>query len=220
MKKSLVAILIYVLVLPLTGCGYADSSRVIHNPDGDTVAKLTVYATSERGKVAPLLAAAGHAYASIENVSDGELVLGKGGGYTLPAGATVTIGAWELDAHAGVWYNLEPTYIDQGWYAQRKSITREIDEAALLRINEFLSDDDNDMWTVFRNCTHFVTDLWNEAANGSGDEMDMSGKLTPAQLISQIKEFEGWEVGKPHISSEPIGYYVDGTFKEFKPMNK
>lgn len=215
MKKSLIAILISVcLVLPLTGCGSTENSRTVHNPDGDTIAKLTVYATSERGKVAPLLAAAGHAYASIENVSGVEMILGKG--YVLPAGATVTVGAWELDVHAGVWYNLEPTYIEQGWYTERKSVTRNIDEAALSRMNAFLANDENDVWTLFRNCTHFVTDLWNTASGDSGDEMNMSGKLTPAQLIKQIKEFEGWEVGKPHISSEPIGYYVDSAFKEFK----
>ena len=195
------------------------SDRVVHGADGDsTVALLTVYATGERGKVAPLLAAAGHAYCSVTNISDDTIILGKG--YELAAGTTVTIASWEFDAHGGIWYNIEPTYIDQGWFVKRKSITRGVDTDALRRMNEYLTDDDNDRWTLFHNCTHFAAEFWNAAAKGSGDEIDTKGMLTPSDLEKQVKRFQGYEIGRPHVSSMPIGYYSGGEFVEFELVNQ
>ncbi len=214
MRKSFVALLSAVcLCVPLVGCGSADE-RTVHNPDGDTIAKLTVYATSERGKVAPMLAAAGHAYVSVENLSGVDMILGKG--YLLPAGETVTIASWEMDAHGGVWYNIEPTYKARGWYDKRKSVTRNVDENSLERINAFLCNEDNDNWTLFHNCVHFATGMWNEAARGSGDDIATDGLLTPADLISRITEFKEYEVARPYESDLPTGYFDENGFKEFK----
>ena len=196
----------------LVGCT-PRTDRQLHD-DGDTIARLTVYATGERGKVAPMLAAEGHAYCSVQNISDSTITLGKG--YELPAGTTVTIASWEFDAHGGIWFNIEPTYIDQGWFVKRKSITRNVDSAALGRMNEYLTNDDNDRWTLFHNCTHFAAELWNAAAAGSGDEIDTKGMLTPTHLEKQVKRFEGYNVGYPHKSEMPIGYWSGDEFVEFK----
>ncbi len=197
----------------LVGCS-PKSDRAVHSADGDAIALLTVYATGERGKVAPLLAAEGHAYCSVKNISEDTITLGRG--YELPAGTTVTIASWEFDAHGGIWFNIEPTYIDQGWFVKRKSITRSVDTAALDRMNDYLNDVDNDRWTLFHNCTHFAAELWNAAADGSGDEIDTHGMLTPSNLEKQVKRFVGYEVGRPHESDMPIGYWSDGGFVEFK----
>lgn len=214
MKKSLVAILLSIcLALPLVGCG-AVGGRTVHNPDDDVIARLSVFATDERGHVAPALAAAGHAYVCIENLSGVDMILGKG--YVLPADNAVTIASWEMDAHSGIWYNIEPTYKARGWYDERKSVTRDVDEASLKRINAFLTNDDNDYWTLFHNCVHFAVGLWNEAARGSGDDIDISGKLTPADLIAKMKEFDEFEVARPYESDLPTGYFAGNAFKEFK----
>ncbi len=196
----------------MCGCGGVKQDRIVHAPDGAAIAELTLFATGERGKVSPMLAAEGHAYCSVKNVSDLPITLGKG--YILPAAATVTIASWEFDAHAGIWYNIEPTYVDQGWFVERKSITRDVDESALERMNEYLSDDGVDKWTLFQNCTHFAVGLWNTAADGSGDVIDFKG-LTPTVLEKQIVRFVGYEKGKSHESDCPIGYYSGDDFTQF-----
>ena len=43
------------------GCGRPVADRKVNDPDSGVVAKLTLYATGARGKVAPMLVAAGHA---------------------------------------------------------------------------------------------------------------------------------------------------------------
>ncbi len=200
------------------GCGRPVADRKVNDPDSGVVAKLTLYATGERGKVAPMLVAAGHAYCSVENVSDAPIALGHG--YVLPEGATVTLASWEFDAHGGIWYNIEPTYIDQGWFGKRKSITRNVDSDALSLMNEYLRDPDTDKWTLFANCTHFAVGLWNAASADSGDVIDTKGMLTPSDLVKHIVRFEGNEVGRPHNSAQPIGYYSGKEFIEFKLTEK
>lgn len=211
-KVSAVLIAFVCAAFALCGCGAVAPDRVLHDDD-NAIALVTVYATGERGKVAPLLTACGHAYASIRNVSDDTIVLGKG--YNLPAGATVTLASWEFDAHAGVWFNIEPTYIDQGWFVKRKSVTRRADSAAIARINQYLIDGETDRWTLFDNCTHFAVGLWNAAAEGSDDIISTKGMLTPSDLEKQVMRFEEREVGRPHESAQPIGYFSGAEFIEF-----
>lgn len=210
--KKFMSVLICAACLCMCGCGGATQDRTVHAPDGTAIAELTVFATGERGKVSPMLAAEGHAYCSVKNVSDRPVVLGKG--YVLPEGGTVTIASWEFDAHAGIWYNIEPTYVDQGWFVERKSVTREIDGSALERMNEYLTDGGTDKWTLFQNCTHFAVGLWNAAADGSGDEIDFKG-LTPSVLEKEIMRFNGYETGRSHESELPIGYYSGDEFTRF-----
>lgn len=213
MRKRVIALIsAAALCLPLTGCG-AVSSRTVHD-DGEALALLTVYATAERGKVSPLLVALGHAYASVENVSDAPIVLGKG--YVLPPKETVTLACWEFDAHAGLWYNIEPIYIEQGWFTERKSVTRSLDEDSLERVNTFLKNESNDVWTLFQNCTHFTVNIWNEAASGTEDIIDTDGMLTPSQLEEKIVAFNGYEVARPHTSELATGYFDGDGFIEFK----
>jgi len=213
-KAGLTVTVTAVLSLALAGCGAAAPDRTINDAEtSGAVALVSVYATGERGKVSPGLMACGHAYTSVENITDTPIVLGYG--YVLPAGATVTIASWEFDAHGGVWFNIEPTYINQGWFTARKSVTRHVNADGLERINEYLTTDDTDDWTLFHNCTHFAAGLWNAAAAGSGDEISTDGMLTPSQLEKQILRFEGSESGRPHDSSEMIGYFSGKEFKEF-----
>lgn len=40
--------------------------------------------------------------------------------------------------------------------------------------------------------------------------------LTPSDLVKHIVRFEGNEVGRPHNSAQPIGYYSGKEFIEFK----
>ncbi len=211
MKKIFLGLPILALSLCLCGCAQTPDRTV--NEPRDAILELSLYATGERGKVAPLLAAEGHAYTSVKNISSSPISLGEG--YELPAGATVTIASWEFDAHGGVWFNIEPTYIDQGWFVKRKSITRKVDVQGVARMNAYLSADDTDNWTLFHNCTHFAVGLWNEAASGSGDEIEFGGKLTPSQLEDEILRFDGYEVGRPHDSTQPIGYFGSDGFIEF-----
>lgn len=213
LAKALSLALCACVAAAATGCGRTAPDRNVNDPAGGVVAKLTLYATGERGKVAPMLVAAGHAYCSVENVSDAPIVLGHD--YVLPEGATVTLASWEFDAHGGIWYNIEPTYIDQGWFVKRKSITRNVDGDALSAMNEYLRDPDTDKWTLFTNCTHFAVGLWNAAAVGSGDEINTKGMLTPSDLVKHIVRFKGSEVGRPHASAQPIGYYSGKDFIEF-----
>lgn len=216
LMKKVLTIAITCLALPalLGGCDKAESTRVLHDePETREVALLTLYSTRERGKVSPMLAAAGHSYVSIQNLTDSGLTLGKG--YVLDSGATCTLASWEFDAHAGIWYNIEPTYISQGWFKARKSITRRVDADDLTRINAFLSDDGNDHWQVFDNCSDFALGMWNAAASGSGDEINIKHLFLPSQLEKQIKRFVEFEQGRPHESSQPIGYFSGDIFVNF-----
>lgn len=199
------------LAVCLTGCGSVTPDRTVHN-DENAVALVTLYSTGERGKVEPGLVACGHAYTSIQNVSDDTIILGKG--YELPAGATVTIASWEFDAHGGIWFNIEPTYINQGWFVERKSVTRAADKEAVARINEYLKKSETDKWTLTNNCTHFAARLWNAAAGGSEDDVAVKG--FPSKLEKEIMRFKEREVARPHASDLPIGYFSGNTFKEFR----
>ena len=211
--KKITPIIISVALagLCLVGCGSVTPDREVHN-DENAIAEVTLYSTGERGKVEPGLVACGHAYVSIHNTSNETIVLGKG--YELPEGATVTIASWEFDAHAGVWFNIEPTYIEQGWFVERKSITRAVDRDAMDRIDEYLKKTETDKWTLTNNCTHFASRLWNAAADGEVD--DVAVKAFPSKLEKEVMRFRGSEKGRPHASDLPIGYFSGNTFVEFK----
>lgn len=211
MKKITATILSTIcLATSLVGCGSVSADRTVHGDD-NAIARITLYSTGERGKVEPGLVACGHAYVSIENISDSDIVLGKG--YTLPSGQLVTIASWEFDAHGGIWFNIEPTYISQGWFVNRKSVTREADANAIARVNEYLLKSETDKWTIFNNCTHFAARLWNVAADGEDDDVDV--KMFPADLEKEVKRFKESEVGRSHDSTQPIGYFDGNTFVEF-----
>ncbi len=217
--KKIMSIFITTLLacMCLVGCGGVVSDRDLHDADADpslnpAIALVTLYSTGERGKVEPGLIACGHAYTSIENISGASIILGKG--YELPAGGTVTIASWEFDAHSGVWFNIEPTYIDQGWFVKRKSITRKADKAAIDRINAYLRNGDTDKWTLTNNCTHFASRLWNAAADGERDDVKVKG--LPSNLEKEVMRFKGYETARPHKSDLPIGYFSGDKFIEFK----
>lgn len=156
----------------------------------------------------------GHAFLSLENISENNLSIGKN---TLAPRKTISIGTWSIKAHFGVWYNVESNYIkDFDKYNGRVSITCGVSLEDIQKINNFINS--HDYWSPLNNCSNFALNLWNTIATKE-ETLEKPLIYSPAKLARALKAFESFEVNRP-IETEDKFHYFDGDTPKYFELEK
>lgn len=206
MRKILALIMLVAITTILSACN--SSREYIAKIDSGDVAKLTIYTFDGKNESNFGLMNLGHAFLSIENLTDDNI---KVHSRELTGRESITIGTWSIRDHFGVWYNVESNYISEyNKYDGRVSVTIGISEDDLIVISEYIAKSDN--WNPLNNCTVFAIGLWNKVASES-EKIDVSGALyTPSELRSEIEKFDTFEINRPIETDKEFGYFVGDEF--------
>ena len=133
MRKILIVLLMLVFCsMFVSAC--ADDRKYSASIDENDVAKLTLFAYDGKSESVFGLANLGHAFLSIENLSNEEISIGQ---KKLASEEMLTLGTWAIRDHFGVWYNVESNYIkEHNKYDGRVSVTIGINEEDLKKISD------------------------------------------------------------------------------------
>lgn len=205
MKRYIFVFLSLILsIITLSACT-SNSERKL-NVSSDDIALLSIYADDGKSESNFLLRNYGHAFLSIENISDNDFVVGD---MTVSPNETITIGLWNVLEHFGVWYNIESNYISEyDKYSHRVSLTIGIKNSDLEEISNMISK--SDRWNPFFNCSTFAMKTWNLVAEDS-EKIDSKLLVSPEYLVSKITKFEGYEKNRDCITDTNVRHYKEGS---------
>ena len=209
MKKLFTFLFILIVcVMPIIGCGNSkDYSAEIKEGD---IALLSIFAFDGKSESKWGLMNLGHAFLSIENVSDDKLDILD---YSLDSGKTICVGTWAIKDHFGVWYNVESNYFDTyNKYDGRVSVTISLSTEELDKLCSFISK--NDRWNPLNNCSKFAMHAWNIVATES-ERLIKPIIYTPSNIVSQLKMFDNYEINRPMITDKKFGYFSSSQFVSF-----
>ncbi len=128
-----------------------------------------------------------HSWIVVYNNSGGDITVGR---MTIANGTEIAIGTWGNQYvnnanvyHYGVWYNLEPYMAKyEGAYADNVSKNRQLTEADLATLNNYINS--HDTWSATTNCSTFAAGAWNAVA---GYNQLSAGIInTPKNLANSI----------------------------------
>lgn len=211
MKKILISILlISILCIPLFACS-VNSEVKKTTVRSDDIALLTLFTFDGTGESKFGLKNLGHSFLGIENIGDEDITIGKS---TLSPLDSLTFGTWSIQAHFGVWYNVESEYIRTcNKYDGRISITTGINSDDLAKINSFINS--HDYWTPTNNCSNFALNLWNTIADKE-EELLRPFIYSPSHIANCLKNFENYETNKNiNTSILQMYFYDENTPKYF-----
>lgn len=203
-------LVLMLLILPLCIVGCGKDKDYIANIDADDKVKLTLFTYDGKGESHFGLMNLGHSFLSIENISDEDITVGK---MLVGAGEEIALGTWSVKSHFGVWYNLEGNYTkDYRKYDGRISITIGLTLDDLNKVNEYI--EDNDHWSVFKNCSYFALNLYNLVASDS-EYIATPLIYTPSYIAGFIKKFDTYETNKVIHCKNNFGYYDESEYIEY-----
>ena len=208
MKKFLSVLLLILCLSLFTACGEdKDYKATIDSTD---VAKLSLFSYDGKSESVWGLANLGHAFLSIENISDSEFYIGQ---KKVAVGETIAIGTWSILDHFGVWYNVESNYIkEHNKYDGRVSVTIGIDGDDIETLNSEIAK--RDKWGVLNNCSRFALSVYNAVAN-ENETIKTPLIYTPSYLTKYIKKFESFEYNKEIITEDTLGYFDNTSYVSF-----
>jgi len=198
-----VALLIFMSIFTFSACD-GNKDRGLDVSDDD-VALLSIYADDGSSESNFLLRNYGHAFLSIENISDTSFTIGD---RQVNAHETITVGLWNVLEHFGIWYNIESNYISEyNKYSNRYSLTIGISLEDIQKICELI--DKSDRWNPFFNCSTFAMKVWNLVAE---DNEKINSKLivSPSYLVKEITKFDDFEKNRECVTDKNIQYYKEG----------
>lgn len=200
MKKFICVVCCLALCLGvLGGCGGKKRYAAPIIADG-SILEFTIYAFDSKSESKFALMNLGHGFVSVKNVTKSPITVG---GFVLGQDKEVSIGTWGQNAHWGIWYNLESTYLTLGRYKGITSLTQGVSTLGLDNLNAYLLA--NDTWTPLRNCSYFALDMWNTLA-AADDVMDLGWLVTPAEVSDRIRQTDGYKTDRPIINFDKVGY--------------
>lgn len=209
MKKLFTFLFILLIcVMPIMGCG--DSKDYSAEISEDDIALLSIFAFDGKSECKWGLMNLGHAFLSIENVSNDTLEILN---YTLDTDKTVCIGTWSIKEHFGVWYNVESNYYSTyNKYDGRVSVTIGLTAEDLDTLCSFIAN--NDKWNPLNNCSKFALNAWNSVASES-ERLLKPIIYTPSNIVNQLKQFDSYEINRPMITENKFGYFSSSQFVSF-----
>lgn len=212
MKKIFTLCLLIVLsMIVLTACKQEHHKTLIETDD---TALLTLYTFDGSSESTMGLFNLGHAFVSIENISENTITIGKN---SLEPHQAITIGTWSIKAHFGVWYNVESNYIkNHNKYDGRLSVTCGIDSNDIVTISKFI--DNNDYWSPLHNCSQFALNLWNSVAN-TDEELVTPVIYSPSKIAKSLKTFDVYQTNRPIETGDKM-YYFDGDTPQYFELEK
>jgi len=197
-------ILFFVILLCTFNFACTESNREYKtNITESDIAKLTIFSYDGKTEGRLGLMNLGHAFLSIENISNEEFSIAN---KVVSPSDTISFGTWSILKHFGVWYNVESNYIiEHNKYDGRVSITIGINEENLKTITNYILN--NDTWNPLKNCSHFAITLWNLVAEQS-EIIDKPIIYTPTHLTKIIEKFDTYETNKPIPTDSKVGYFT------------
>ena len=203
---SIVILILFSVIMPflLCGCTSEKNSRKTIIKSTDT-ALLTIFTFDGKKESSLGLMNLGHSFLSLENISDKPIKIAN---KTVSPNETIAIGTWSIQAHFGVWYNVESNYIsDYNKYDGRLSITTGITDEDIETMTEYILA--HDYWTPLENCSCFALNLWNEVVEDS-EKLDKMLIYSPSGIASQLRQFDTFEENKEILTDDKF-YYFDAT---------
>ena len=197
-----------ICVLPVIGCNQSKEYKANIN-EGD-IALLSIFAFDGKDETKWGLMNLGHAFLSIENISDNKLEILS---FDLEKDKTMCIGTWAIKDHFGVWYNVESNYFaSYNKYDGRVSVTISLNEEELNKLCSFIST--KDRWNPINNCSKFALNAWNSVAS---EEESLIKPLiyTPSNIANQLKKFDSFEVNRPIVTDKEFGYFDKDKYVSF-----
>ena len=206
-KKYTIGIfLILIIIMSMLVCGCTNTVKrttVIKDTD---IALLSIFTFDGKKESTLGLMNLGHSFLSVENTSDSAIEIGN---VTIDAGKTIAIGTWSIQAHFGVWYNVESNYIaDHNKYDGRLSVTTGIGLDDIEKITKFILS--HDYWNPLQNCSYFALNLWNEVVEDS-EKLDTMLIYSPGAIANQLRNFDTFEENRPIITDSKFHYFAGET---------
>lgn len=207
---SILIVTILIFSTTITACKSNPDKYTSSITDTD-IAKLSIFSFNGESESKLGLLNLGHAFLSIENISEENIeLLNK----TIKPNETITIGTWAVIEHFGVWYNIESNYILQhNKYDGRDSATIGINEKDIESIANFIAI--KDKWNPLENCSHFALSLWNTVAESS-EKINNPFIHTPSYISKELKKFDSYQYNKPIITETKMGYFVGEKYVSFE----
>ena len=205
LKKFCLILILIICIVPIVAC--SDKNREYKtNIYSEDVAKLSLFTYDGKSESVFGLPNLGHSFLSIENISEENIKIGS---RVVVPNETIALGTWSIQAHFGVWYNVESNYIaEYDKYNGRVSITTGINLEDIVVINEYIASNDN--WSPLDNCSNFALGLWNGIAEDS--EMIEVGLIkTPKKIAIELAKFDSFEINKEIITDTKFNYYSGET---------
>ena len=189
---------------------YESRSRTTPCTDEGIIFSITTF--NGDSETEPFVKCLGHTWLSLDNQS-GHSVYIKG--HELRHGEMMTFSVWAVSDLPGLLFNLEANYISSyGRYAGRKSLSVNIEEAQLEKIEAYM--DRSDGWTPGRNCSYWSVQLWNEVADEAFALKTQTLLYTPKRLEKALYEFDCVETDKDFSRAGHIFCCRDGVRTELE----
>lgn len=165
-----------------------------------TVAIMRIFAINDGGSSS--FNFSGHAFLSIENVSNSTITVG---GLSVGSGKTVTVGTWgNKSEHTGLWYNLEGYFQDDS-AAFSDAVSLRVDLSSNLLNTVSRNIKNNDSWSMLSNCSTFATKIWNSVCTTT---VSAGIPNTPTSTVNSIKSYSNLYstgVGIPYFGTVYYG---------------
>lgn len=174
-------------------------------------ATLTLFSYDGKSESKHFIKAYGHTFLSLTNDSDETLSIH---GYSVEPQDTVYLSWWAVDKHMGIWFNIEPNYIEMyNRYETRYSVSTHLDKNEIDKLKAFL--DDHDYYSPINNCSKMCLSCWNEVAETT-EKIKTVLIVTPNYIVKKIKQFLHAKYQEMIVSHKEIGYLENGQLVMFR----
>lgn len=211
---SKIYVLIIVMITLFVAKVIINEKEIIAKKEND-IAILTLFSYDGKSECKNLINAYGHTFLSLTNHSDEKIEIH---GYCVVPEDTVYFSWWAVDKHMGIWFNIEPNYIEMyNRYETRYSISIHLDMTEINKLKIFL--DQNDYYSPINNCSKMCLKCWNEVAE-SKEKIDTTLIITPLYMVKKIKEFSNAKYQEEVVFHKEIGYFENNKFVTFRMENR
>ncbi len=212
MRQICIVILWLGIAILCISCQKQQKSQFQVTPQKSTdILQLTLHSYDGKTECKNFIQAYGHTFLEMTNLTNQPIDVYQ---YSVAPHASVTFSWWAVDRHMGIWFNLEPWYIDlYQRYETRSSVSIYIDENDLMTINTYMKE--NDRYSPFDNCSKMSLTCFNLVAEAQ-EKITMPLITTPNYVVSQLKQFKECVVAKPISSYGEIGYRTKTGFQFYR----
>ena len=155
----------------------------------------------------------GHSFLTFQNVSDGEILVGR---LPVQPGEQITVGKFgnvesASGGYQGAYYNVEAQRRAVfGWYSSARSRFMPLTAEQLERVSQVLRRNERGYTGVLNNCSELAAGVWNSVLS-PGDEAYFVRTATPALLYREMERQGDFETGNGGMSFSAPPCYYDGS---------
>ncbi len=204
--------LLILFIVLMIGISCNDSFETIEKQDDDII-KMQLVSYDGKSESYNFIKSLGHSFIVLENISDEEIEFFT---FKIRSNEMITFSWWAIDIHMGVWFNIEPYFINEmNRYDQRYSVIQYLNYEDLSNINDFITK--YDYYNPLDNCAKRCLEVWNLCADDM-EKIDETIICNPTYLCNKIKNIDCHNYNSLIDVSCSIGYFdIDKKmFKEYE----